>query len=348
MKKGKLRLIIVGACLCLTGCGDSKSSTTANNSVKVSDTITNSFEESTIENTEDVSDPYENTTWLESFDWGSVSKFDVPENFSISNIAYPLNFDTLLSNNFCVLNISGDDSVEVGGKSYYTISDFKDIVGKENFYVPTYYLGKYFDRDEERETVDASASCYAKGGELKTVQSIGTLVYTNEDDSLVFNDNSRYCISIQYPMSQPTIILPTGLNYTQDEEGYYEYMYEDWMNSLVKNNLGKPTKIYGMYTDIKEPVTWEDGSTKVSNNYITWGDYAGYECLYKLVWEYNSSCIVLEVKEVYDRDRDASVTKYVHGFSCYSLELYSSKEAFDTMATYLDKNCIDITNDMLK
>lgn len=348
MKKGKLGLIIVGACLCLTGCGDSKSSTTANNSVKVSDTITNSFEESTTKNTEDVSDSYENTTWLESFDWGSVSKFDVPENFSISNIAYPLNFDTLLSNNFCVLNISGDDSVEVGGKSYYTISDFKDIVGKENSYVPTYYLGKYFDRDEERETVDASASCYAKDDELKTVQSIGTLVYTNEDDSLVFNDDSRYCISIQYPMSQPTIVLPTGLNYTQDEEGYYEYMYEDWMNSLVKNNLGKPTKIYGMYTDIKDPVTWEDGSTKVSNNYITWGDHAGYECLYKLVWEYNSSCIVLEVKEVYDRDRDASVTKYVHGFSCYSLELYSSKEAFDTMATYLDKNCIDITNDILK
>ena len=348
MRRGRLGLLIVGVCLCLTGCEDSKSGTTEKNLVNVGDNVTNSSEESTTNNTEGTTDPYENTTWLESFDWGSVDKFDVPEDFSISSVAYPLNFDTLLSNNFCVLNISSDTSVDIGGKSYYTISDFKDIVGKENSYVPTYYLGRYFDRDEKRESVDTSTSCYAKDGELKTVQTIGTLVYTNEDDSLVFDGNSSYCISIQYPMSLPTLILPTGLNYTKDDEDYYEYMYEDWVNSLVRNNLGKPTKIYGMYTDIKDPVTWEDGSTRVSNNYITWGDYAGYECLYKLVWKYNSSCIVLEVKETYDRDRNASVTKYVHGFSCYSLELYSSKEAFDTMATYLDKNCIDITKDILK
>lgn len=340
----KLAILISCICICLTGC-NSNNSNTSNIDTNITDNES-STEENDLNNGE-----YSQITWLESFDWNSLDKFDAPKDFSISDIPYPLNFDTLLSNNFCVLNISSDTSIDIDGRNYYTISDFKDIVGKENSYVPTYYLGRYFDRDEKRESVDMSTSCYAKDGELKTVQTIGTLVYTNGDnisnDNLAFTGNSKYSISIQYPMSLPTIILPTGLNYSVDDDGYYSYTGQDWIESLINNNLGKPTKIYGMYTDVKEPVTRDDGK-KISNNFITWNDHIGYEAMYKLVWEYNSSCIVLEVKEVYDRDRNASVTKYIHDFGCYSIELYNSNEAFNTMATYLDKNCIDITKDILK
>lgn len=339
----KLAIVISCICICLTGCNSNTS-----NKSNIDTTITDndsSTEENDLNNGE-----YSQVTWLESFDWNSLDKFDAPKDFSISDIPYPLNFDTLLSNNFCVLNISSDEPIDIDGKNYYTISDFKDIVGKENSYVPTYYLGRYFDRDEKRESVDMSTSCYAKDGELKTVQTIGTLVYTNGDtisnDNLIFNGNSKYSISIQYPMSLPTIILPTGLNYTVDD-GYYSYDGQDWIESLIKNNLGKPTKIYGMYTDVKDPITRDDGK-KISNNFITWNDHIGYEAMYKLVWEYNSSCIVLEVKEFYNIDKNTSVTKYSHKFNCYSIELYSSTDAFNTMATYLDKNCIDITTDMLK
>lgn len=98
-----------------------------------------------------------------------------------------------------------------------------------------------------------------------------------------------------------------------------------------------------------EEVTREDGTVWKSNNYIRYGDTRDprYEAKYKLVWEYSDSAIVFEIIERFGYNGGFN-NGFKHTYKFYSMELYNSLDSYKTMATYLDKNCVDVTKDILR
>lgn len=313
--------------------------------------------------TEDVveeEETFEYDAWINKFDWSSLETFENPKNFSICDIEYPITFDKLVNSGIYVV---GSDVEKVDEELHRVCTSFDDVIGVENSYIPSYSIGKSIDEDKLREKRDLNAEPIILNGENKTGLSLGELVYVNVEsgadlstnESLAFDKDSKFCLTIQYPPTSPHILNVDGYDYVsgdiEDGWDYYE-SWQLWLEALLKNNLGKPTKIYGMYTPDQvsnEKVTREDGTVWKSNNYIQYGDTRDprYEAKYKLVWEYSDSAIVFEIIERFGYNGGFN-SGFKHTYKFYSMELYDSLDSYKTMATYLDKNCVDVTNDILK
>ena len=342
MKKLKLLLLLAVLALCC-GCGKDDGANGGNSNGTSDDTS----KEAEAENPDA---KYLEHCWLELFDWDSLETFSEPRNIKIAGISYPFTVGNMANQNVCEQTGDTSDAVTIGAyDKLLTFTPLKDQLGTSDQFVNIRYLYSYIPLEGD-----------AKGGEqlgalndkVVIVDNIGTLTYANSGDgNTALTEASDCCLSLQYP-ARPYIMQVDNYDYVDvDGNIYYGYYedYREWMTSLLKYHLGKPTKIYGSYGTNEGSFVAPDGTELFNKSYITFrkGNDVGafWKSSYKLVFSYDDGGIIINMNE--ELSWNANKRYMSHGYKIYSIEFYSSKVAFDTMPGYLnDSNFVDVTDDI--
>ncbi|MBO5239642.1 MAG: hypothetical protein J6B50_12835 [Lachnospiraceae bacterium] len=322
-------LIIGSLVMSLTGCTNPLKELSQEGLEYASDNTTNTDNEvnDTKDNNTDSNqtDGNEIPTWVTTYDFNQLEDLSAPNDLSICGAHYPFSIESLKNDNVCINTMDFTDDY----KCIY--EPFDSIIGKEQQHVPIYYLGVRYDYDEAECKRNTNATAGSMDDTTYMMSEFGTMTYINGDDpessTLLFTEDSHYCISKQYPYN-PYVIQAKNYPYVEDEYGnYYENGFL-WYEDLLVSTLGKPTKIYGNYSKLSTPFQKDatDDEVNAQKNYI-------------MYFEYDEACILFHCHEVYKDD------KHLIGFD--SVEIYDSKESFDIMAGYLD-DWTDITSNVFE